>query len=194
MNKMYRTPIPEWLNEKHKEWGENWERNYSTKKKFSWRQNKGKGSKDLQRELMHITKNHCSFCDAYPMGMRIAPTIEHFRPKTKFPLIAYQWENLFIACNLCQQKGNEFDERLLKPDTDDYDFDRYFDIKWDTGEIVPNPVATDYEQQCAQITISLYRLNRNGKPEDRLEELEKYNPKIEIDKWAYRFFIERGVM
>ncbi len=64
-----------------------------------------------------------------------------------------------------------------------------------TGELHPNRVASQEKQERAKITIQLYRLNANGKPEDRLEELEKfldsYNP--EIDQWAYRFFIKRGI-
>ncbi len=141
-----------------------------------------------------MTKAHCSFCDAYPMGCRIPPTIEHFRPKTGFPLLAYKWDNLFLCCGLCQEKGDKFHKNLLKPDDEDYSFDAYFEIRWDTGELTPNEDAPRADQERAEYTIRLYRLNDHGKPDDRLEELRKFNDSdiAEIDRFSYRFFLTRG--
>jgi uncharacterized protein (TIGR02646 family) len=196
MNKIGRTPAPGWLEEKYKEWGKEWKKKYDEtgkSSKFRWRQYKNKGYGDLVEKLSEMTKNHCSFCDAYPMGRRIPYTIEHFRPKTGFPLLAYKWDNLFPCCGLCQQKGDDFDEKLLKPDDDAYSFDEYFVINWDTGELEPNKGKKIENQVRAEITIKLYRLNENGKPEDRLAELEDFkelnNP--DIDEHSYRFFIQR---
>ncbi len=198
MRKIDRTPAPEWLKAKYKEWGKEWKRTYTEtgqSREFRWHQHKNHGYADLVEQLSTMTQNHCSFCDAYPMGARLKYTIEHFRPKTKYPLLAYTWANLFLCCYNCQEKEEEFDRKLLKPDKDDYYFDDYFEIDWMTGELRPNRVASQEKQERAKITIQLYRLNANGKPEDRLEELEKFldshNP--EIDQWAYRFFIERGI-
>ncbi len=150
----------------------------------------------MEQHLAALTRDHCSFCDAYPMGRRLKSTIEHFKPKQKFPLEAYKWENLFLACGLCQEKGDSFHERLLKPDEETYSFDRFFDIDWFTGELIPNPYASDEEQEQAEITIKLFRLNDNGKPDDRLEELNKFKKSkdVDIDSWSYRFFIERGLL
>lgn len=87
-----------------------------------------------------------------------------------------------------------FDEKLLRPDHENYDFDKYFMIDWSTGELKPNILETSENQERARITIELYKLNQNGKPEDRLEELEKFhdseNP--DIDQWSYRFLLERS--
>ncbi len=198
MKKITRTPAPDWLTEKCDEWGRQWQINYHRTQdsgKFRWRRNRKKGKDDLLRDLSAMTQHHCSFCDAYPMGRRLQPTIEHFRPKTIFPLLAYKWDNLFLCCRRCQEKGDNFDEKLLKPDADDYDFDTYFAIEWATGELKPNPVASSENQKKAEITIKLYKLNQHGKPEDRVAELEKFedsnNP--DINEWSYRFFIERAI-
>jgi len=198
MNKIERTPAPKWLEKKWEEWGRQWAQRYAATHRssiFKWRQYQNKNDKELRELLALMTKNHCSFCDAYPMGRRIPYTIEHFRPKTRFPLLAYKWENLFLCCGICQQKGDAFDERLLKPDEDEYHFDHYFVINWESGELMPNEGQNVGNQIRAKITIQLYRLNENGKPEDRLEELNKWpdSAKPNIDEWAYRFFIERGV-
>jgi uncharacterized protein (TIGR02646 family) len=200
MERIERTDAPDWLKEKWQEWGEKWAARYAktkTGKSFKWGGYNNKVYKDLLPVLSAMTKYHCSFCDAYPLGRRLEPTIEHFKPKTKFPGEAYKWENLFLCCRLCQKKGEAFDERLLKPDNEDYSFDKYFDIDWATGELIPNPDASADDRERARITINLYRLNDNGKPEDRLEELTQFDvlkelENLDIDKFSYRFFIKRG--
>ncbi|HLP46964.1 MAG TPA: retron system putative HNH endonuclease [Candidatus Kapabacteria bacterium] len=197
MEKIERTEAPDWLKEKCRQWGEEWADKCTEMKQnasFQWRQNKNKGYDDLLQHLSVMTQYHCSYCDAYPMGPRIRSTIDHFKPKTLYPLDAYKWENLFLCCGLCQERGDAFHQFLLKPDEDWYSFDKYFDIDWVTGELKPNRNASAEDRERAEITIDHFRLNDNGKPDDRLNELELFehmeNPKI--DKFSYRFFINRG--
>jgi hypothetical protein len=99
-----------------------------------------------------------------------------------------------LCCGLCQEKGDEFDKRLLKPDENSYSFDKYFDIDWVTGKLKPNRDTSKKDQERTRITIELFRLNDNGKPNDRLRELKKFNKDqdADIDEWSYRFFIKRG--
>lgn len=195
MEKIERTEAPDWLKEKWRQWGEEWAAKYAETKQsstFAWRQHNNKGYDDLLKDLSDMTQSHCSYCDAYPMGPRLRRTVDHFKPKTRFPLEAYKWENLFLCCDLCQERNKEFDERLLKPDENSYSFDKYFDIDWVTGELKPNRDASPEDRERAKITIEYFRLNNNGKPDDRLEELNKFDPAIEIDKFSYRFFLKRG--
>jgi uncharacterized protein (TIGR02646 family) len=145
-------------------------------------------------ELLAMTQNHCSFCDCHPMT-RIGPTIEHFKPKIDFPLLAYQWENLFICCHRCQWgKCDQYSELLLKPDLPDYEFDQYFSINWVTCEIVPKWTADVEIKMRAEITIQMYNLNGEGRADDRKMELEKFqdsnNPNL--DQFPFRFFIKRA--
>lgn len=197
MEKIERTEAPGWLKEKWRQWGKDWAAKYAKTKKgssFQWRSNKNKGYDDLLEKLSGMTQYHCSYCDAYPMKRRIPSTIDHFKPKTRFPKDAYKWENLFLCCGLCQKRYEAFDKRLLKPDENSYSFDKYFDIDWVTGELKPNRDASPEDQERAIITIKLFRLNDNGKPDDRREELEVFEQleTPEIDKFSYRFFIKRG--
>lgn len=196
---MIRTPVPGWLKEKCKEWGEEWEKKYNATHKssnFRWRQYQNNGYKELLKDLSSITNGHCSFCDAFPMGARVPATIEHFKPKTLFPLTAYMWDNLFLCCGNCQKKGEKFNNKLLKPDEDYYSFDEFFLIEWDTGKLIPNKSKSLEKQKSAKITIDLYRLNEDGKPEDRLMELQHFlnDGNKNINEWAYRFFLERGAI
>jgi len=197
MEKIERPDEPSCLKENWKKWGEKWAAKCTdTEKKpsFYWPRYKKKGYKDLLKMLLVMTQAHCSFCDAYPLGSSLEPTIEHFRPKTKFPYEAYKWENLFLCCRRCQTKGDKFDERLLKPDEDYYSFDKYFDIDWITGKLIPNRNASVEDQERARITIELFHLNHNGKHHERKRQLKLFeqitNP--DIDEFPYRFFIKRG--
>ena len=198
MNRIVRTSCPDWLEKKYKIWGKEWETKYNKNHKstdFKWRQDSNKGYNDLIEKLSAMTNKHCSYCDSYPIGSRIPYTIDHFRPKTKYPLLAYVWHNLFICCGICQKRGNNFDKKILKPDTLYYDFDKYFEIDTITGEIKANNKKSNENIERAKITIELMNLNENGKPEDRLEELNSFldsnNPMI--DRFSYRFFIKAAI-
>lgn len=187
-------------------WGK-WTKDYLEKLvknpsyQFSWRNQKMYD--ELLQKLLTITNQHCAFCDSFPLGNRtIKPTVEHFKPKAKgkFPELAYKWDNLFPCCHYCQEKGDKFDERLLKPDTEGYDFYNYFEFNDSEWEIRPtkNPCVSDSDKERAQITIDIYKLN--GKDSDkgnlindiRVERqriMNQYlsNPFPNIDDYPFRF-------
>lgn len=157
---------------------------------FSWR------SKACYQTLRHVlfsmTQGRCSFCDG-SVGSESRETIEHFRPKSLFPDLAYTWTNLFICCDVCQGKGDSFDELLLKPDELDYSFTRYFINNYKTGALEPNPAASEADQKRAETTLKLYQLNKETRKLFRIRELKRFNYKPEedsIDDFNYRFFLE----
>lgn len=171
MMKLTRSAAPECL-KKYKQWG----REYATKQppQFYWHQYQNCSVHEiLLKELEAITANHCTFCDGYPLGAQSRQTIEHFRPKSKYPKLAYVWHNLFLCCDVCQNaKGENYDKKLLKPDAIGYEFHRYFKIKVKTGEILINPLASALDQERAQITIQMYDLNSFVRKSSRLKQLQ----------------------
>ena len=183
MKKIQRTPAPAWLKD-YEEWGE-----WSREDRIGFR-NK------LLGELARMTRHHCSFCDENLPGKQYV--IEHFRPKIKFPSRAFEWENLFLCCPKCNiAKGIKFDESLLRPDQEGYEFDKYFKIDFSTGELLPNPEAGEENQECAKITIDTFKLNSYDRPRARLKELRRYRDidkydESEIDDYSFRFFLKRG--
>jgi uncharacterized protein (TIGR02646 family) len=195
MIKFTRSAIPKCL-KKYKQWG----REYATKQspKFYWHQYQKRSVHSiLIQELEKLTANHCSFCDGYPLGAQSRQTIEHFRPKSKYPKLAYVWHNLFLCCDVCQNaKGENYNKKLLKPDAIDYEFNRYFKIKAKTGEIVINPTASIEDKERAQITIGIYDLNSEVRKSSRIKQLQlKYMFKYrkmglsndDLDNLSYRF-------
>ena len=188
MVKMERCEAPTWLLENWKIWGKDWNKKYNDGMKWSWRVGKRK-KQELDEKLLKCTKNHCAYCDNFPLGSRnIKPTIDHFRPKANFPLIAYQWENLFIACSYCQERGNKFDEALLKPDEADYDFDTYFEYENRSGKIVPNRLQTSENQERAKLTIQYFRLNT-------AEDSEEENENVDLNRKALykKYIVEKNL-
>jgi uncharacterized protein (TIGR02646 family) len=177
---------------KYKQWG----RDYAAKRlqnpnvSFYWHQYQNRSINHILIEaLEELTANHCAFCDFFPLGAQSRQTIEHFRPKSQYPKLAYVWHNLFLCCDVCQTaKQEKYDKRLLKPDVTGYEFHRYFIVNQTTGEIKPNPRASIEDQERAKITIEFYDLNRTVRKKARLLEwikadLQTYN----LDDLSYRF-------
>ncbi|HLH55679.1 MAG TPA: retron system putative HNH endonuclease [Verrucomicrobiae bacterium] len=193
MRKFQRLASPSFLSEKWEQWGRDWEDRRSTNPRatFHWH---GIDGEPVNQKLLPTLKaqvqGHCSFCDHFPVCPPSTDTIEHFRPKTRFPREAFQWENLFYCCNHCQKKGERYDDALLRPDGSDYVFDRFFIYDFTTGRIEPNPLASPVDQNRALITIDLYLLNE-GHPSLRKRELRERaaRPADSLDDFAYRDFV-----
>ena len=186
MMKMERLPQPVWLKENYKKWGRKFKqklKNPALKNDFVWATHKGKKvNTKLLPILRDSTDKHCAFCDdKIKKG-----TIEHFRPSSKYPLLSYLWLNLFPSCNDCQEKNNEFDKNLLKPDHPEYDFRRYFLFNPFTGKIDINPKASDFDKMKAEITKRIYKLDSEELIQARLDAFEIYQ-NIADEKRPFRF-------
>ena len=175
MMKLHRPAPPDWLTKHGEKWGQDYHKKKSANPShtFRWRSYQKRAiNHHLTPILRAMTKDHCSFCDLLPV---VPYTIEHFRPKSSFPLFAYHWENLFICCGFCQQAKLEFfAEALLKPDELEYEYNRYFLCDPVTGVLEPNPKANENDQERAIVTIDLYKLNDYGRPTHRKREIKKY--------------------
>jgi uncharacterized protein (TIGR02646 family) len=198
MMKIVRLPAPDFLTENYKRWGKRFKRRKTANPNalFYWTQYKGdKVNLLLLSDLMEMSGRHCSFCDGFPIETVSSDTIEHFRPKSQFPLLAFAWGNLFYCCSKCQEsKLEHFDRKLLKPDVVDYSFEYYFQYDTKTGKIIPNPDRLEndyYDYQRAKKTIELYGLNLHGRSAARKRTINQFidsnNPIIE--DFPYRFIL-----
>ncbi len=184
MMRMVRSEAPPYLTEN----AANWTNNYVAKKradashKFRWPEALHGAKRTalnqlLIRELLAITADHCAYCDGPTLGETSRETIDHFRPKgeERFFHLAFAWDNLFPACDKCQQeKRDAFDDALLKPDEHCYDFDAYFDFNAKTGELAPNRRADAAGQHRAMVTIATFGLNIAARCASRLRHFERY--------------------
>lgn len=143
----------------------------------------------ILRELLSMTQNHCSYCDRFPL-YDADKTIDHFMPKRKFPMMAYRWENLYLSCDNCQfQKGDDYDDQLLKPDEMNYNFENYFLVDYFDFSLLINPLATRKNRNRARITIKLFNLNEDAHKIMRRNFFNSYNNTTgpDINAFPYRY-------
>ncbi|MCB9798082.1 MAG: TIGR02646 family protein [Alphaproteobacteria bacterium] len=161
---------------------------------FKWPKLAGRSlAEHLEAPLQAMTDEHCAYCDGYPTNGLATRTIDHFRPKSTFPELAFDWTNLYPACNACQERRDAWDDGLIAPDAPDYSFSRFFLYDPHTGEVRVNLCASPADQARAKVTIRLFRLNQDGRPRHRLRMHERWracrhDPALNdpID-WPYRF-------
>jgi uncharacterized protein (TIGR02646 family) len=159
MHPVVRDNAPECLVLKSSDWTKDWVAKVAAGSKsraFNWRESACEV--EIRKALLCESTNHCCFCDKAPLDPL---TIDHLRPKMKFPSDAYRWENLYAACPGCQGRRADFNELVVRPDEFGFTFDRFFDINGEF-ELVPNGTASPENQERAQITIELFGLNRQA--------------------------------
>jgi len=157
MMKMRRDKSPSYLEDNREKWTQDYIKKIAGGKKgFSWRCD----SKQLMEDLKIQTYFHCAFCDRAlePIGDS-DEEIEHFKPKSKYPKSAYEWKNLYPICSKCNKiKLHRFTDLLLRPDDENYAFEKWFWYNPLSGEIEPKYENLDFNR--ADKTIELYGLNR----------------------------------
>lgn len=137
----------------------------------------------LMPPLARMTGDRCAWCDDFLVRR---DTVDHLRPKSRFPELAFAWDNLFPACTGCQGRQDRWDDRLLKPDDLNYRFYRYFKYDASTGRLEPNPTAAPEEADRAKVTIALFGLNDPRLVEDRRRATRNPRPALPEDR-PYRF-------
>ena len=200
MMRQIREEEPEALKANGKKWTEAWLAKRQRGSAFQWPQwKKAPLNEVLVVILGRQIAEHCSFCDCFPVKPPSRSTVEHFKPKSddRFAHLAFAWENLFYCCDCCQSaKREDFDEALLKPDVDGYDFARYFICDFRRGEIKPNPKASPEDQARAEATCRIYGLNENGHPARRQLAMrvwrESNKETRRLEERPYRYYLAAG--
>lgn len=165
--------------------------------RFQWPHRDGRSLLDVVREALAVmTAGHCSYCDGHPLGATGVETVDHFRPKShaEFHELVCAWSNLFLTCAACNHaKREQWDEALLRPDDADFRFERYFEIRFDSGMLEPAAAASAEDQHRARRTIEILALNRADVCRSRLRivrEMRRSDTGDEpIDNWAYRYLL-----
>ena len=129
------------------------------------------GQKDIKNALVDIFYGKCAYCEAKITHIDYGD-IEHFCPKDTYHLLAVEWENLLLACRVCngtEIKGTKFpmnnagEPLLLNPCEDDpskhlgFEFDEMTNL----AIIVPTSGKGTH-------SIETYGLNRNRSSDDLL--------------------------
>jgi len=193
-----RLDAPSFLLENAQRWNQQWStlKQHNPGARFTWYQHEGRPlNQKLSPTLSIQTQGHCSYCDAYPMGLA-DNTIDHFKPKGNsiFFHLAYTWENLYWACADCQKaKSEQYDDLLLRPDDFEFSFQRFFIYNFNSHELEVNSASPPEDQRQAEVSIRIFGLNHGSHVISRRHSWERWRQSdypIVLEDFAYRFIFE----
>ncbi len=120
---------------------------------------------DIREQLKKETHGKCMYCES-TIGQVAFEHIEHYRPKSKYPKLTFEWTNLGLSCPKCNiNKLNEFDEAypIINP---------YVDNPEDYLLFLGTMVIHKPTNKRGEITETLLDLNRPELMEARKERID----------------------
>ncbi len=124
---------------------------------------------EFRSSLGDLSGGMCWYCErrCEPAAERgfTAATLDHFKPISRFPELAYEWSNWVFSCRECNEdyKGNRWpDNGYVDPAAGNMAErpERYFDYDIETHEIIPKDNLHGERRQRAWETIEDLDLNR----------------------------------
>ena len=131
--------------------------------------------REFRSTLGNRSNNICWYCEREcDAAGDLAPTVDHFRPISRFPQFAYEWSNWIFSCQRCNVcKANRWPESgYVDPCAADIAErpEQYFDYNFDytedsghdkdNGNIVPKNGLSEAAWRKAQNTIDDLGLNK----------------------------------
>lgn len=111
---------------------------------------------DVVNSLKKMYSNLCCFCESQ-LGVQTYERIEHLKPKSKFPELSFDWNNLNLVCEVCNTsfKKDNWDPACPFLDPSQEDISSFLKLNLITGEY--NPIDDNLR---AKYTIEHTGLNR----------------------------------
>ncbi|MGB1207315.1 MAG: retron system putative HNH endonuclease [Chitinophagales bacterium] len=113
-------------------------------------------------QLKKMFEGKCAYCESHITHIDYGD-IEHFRPKSKFSKLCFEWSNFLLACGVCNgaaHKGNKFPEKdgqamFVNPVEEEPNdlFKFEYDVKTGTANVLP-------KNDRGKVTESIIGLNR----------------------------------
>lgn len=125
----------------------------------------------VKAALIAETKSKCAYCESLPLHVTYGD-IEHIAPKSSDINLTFDWQNLTLACDVCNTKKGD-QEGLIDP----YEDDPEQEFRW-VGPIIFHQAGS----AKAELTRTTIALNRNEllfQRAERLEALENLFRRIE---------------
>jgi len=148
----------------------------------------------LVNELKIIYKNKCAYCES---KLYENIDIEHYRPKSKYYWLTYEWSNIFPVCRACNRhKGIKFDiegEEVIEPQKDREEWKANSKSFLDEKPLLLHP-EIDYPKEHlsftndgyihsndnrGKYTIETYNLNRESLVVRRKDVIDNFLKKLE---------------
>lgn len=128
---------------------------------------------EIRSSLENETHNKCAYCETYIKPASFGD-VEHFLPKAKYPNDIFKWENLTLACEVCNRthKKEHDNPPLINP---------YIDTPTNHLEPEGPMIISKLNDQKGDTTVTVLQLNR---PELLLRRAEKINSILSLlSRW-----------
>jgi len=111
--------------------------------------------KDIKRTLAESSHSKCAFCETKP-GESGNIEVEHFSPKSLYPELTFEWDNLLPACRKCNEAKSAFDT-IDEPMIDPSKLDPETVLTYSYLRICP--IKGTESEKRAETTIKVCNLN-----------------------------------
>ena len=111
----------------------------------------------FQPTLARVFLDICAYCEEFCHGQ-----VDHFKPKSRFPELVYDWGNWVYSCHFCNHRKHECWPRggFVDPcSTTAQRAESYFTFDIRTGEILLRSNLSNSQRSKALQTRDLLRLN-----------------------------------
>ena len=128
----------------------------------------------------------CAYCES-KITVVTYGSIEHFRPKSIYPELTFEWNNLLLSCDICNDighKGNQFsldingNPLLLDPTDEVIDLTVHLKFFWD-------PVTK---------LASVYGRDERGKTVEEIFDLNGIHGRKELIAHRSKYFMQLHVL
>lgn len=115
---------------------------------------------DIRKQLKLMFHGRCAYCES-KISHIAYPHIEHYRPKSKYPLLAVKWTNLLLSCERCNSSENKGDKfpttKLLNPCVDEPN--QHFIFEYDKNTELANILGITARGMMTETTLNLNRVD-----------------------------------
>jgi uncharacterized protein (TIGR02646 family) len=121
-------------------------------------------NRDNRKALINAFSGKCMYCESNFAHISYGD-VEHIKPKSKYPELKFQWDNLGISCTICNNnKSDKFSDNT--PYINPYDEDPE-DHVTAFGAVIYHKCGSER----GELTIKDIELNRAGLVENRYARL-----------------------
>ncbi|WP_071675548.1 HNH endonuclease [Nioella nitratireducens] len=128
---------------------------------------------DIKAQLVEETHGKCSYCES-KMRHVDDGDIEHILPKAKHPDLSFDWENLTLACTICNRKKGDHDappgdaQSLVNPYQDDPKAHFLFHRE------ILTPTPESVRGSNTENILELNRADLRERRREKIDELHQY--------------------
>lgn len=130
---------------------------------------------EVKDALKIMFKKKCAFCESHITHVDYGQ-IEHFKPKSKYPELCFEWKNFLLSCAICNGAGNKGNKFPLEADGGPF-VNPIDEIPEDFFKFEYDKVTKSFmifpKNRRALTTIKNLGLNRDDLAENRTNELSK---------------------